>query len=97
MPDMIKVLDGFIFESSTPADFMFDNFGKDKCLIGGIDVRPLTFGSPADVDKEVAKVLAKGRDCPGYVAACADTIPANVPIKNVYAYFEAIEKYRYRT
>ena len=95
-PDMANVLDGFIFESSTPADFMFENLGKDKCLIGGIDVRPLTFGKPADVEKEVAKVLTKGRDCPGYVAACADTIPANVPIENVYAYFEAIEKCRYR-
>jgi len=94
--DMANVVDGFFFESSTPADFMFENFGPSKCLIGAIDVRPLTFGSEEDVKKEVANALMKGKKCPGYVAACGDTIPANVPIKNVYAYFDAVEQYRYR-
>ena len=94
--DITNYVDGFIFESSTPADFMFENFGKDKCLIGGIDVRPLTFGKPAEVEVEVSQALEKGRACPGYVAACADTIPANVPIENVYTYFDAVERYRCR-
>ena len=96
-PEVAGLVDGFIFESSTPSEFMFENFGKTKCLIGGIDVRPLTFGNPGDVEAEVSKVLRIGQDCPGYVAACADTIPANVPIANVYAYFNAVEKYRHRT
>ncbi|MHB9070984.1 MAG: uroporphyrinogen decarboxylase family protein [Sedimentisphaerales bacterium] len=94
--DVAMYVDGFIFESSTSAELMFEKFGKDKCLIGGIDVRPLTFGKPADVEREVSKALQMGFNCPGYVVACANTIPANVPIENVYAYFEAIEKYRHR-
>ena len=76
---------------------MFKNFGRNKCLIGGIDVRPLTFGTPADVEAEVKKAIDRGRDCPGYVIACADGIPANVPLENVYAYFRTVEKYRIRT
>jgi len=95
-PDMAKVVDGFIFESSTPVDFMFENFGKDKCLIGGIDVRILTFGTESEVEKHVKDIVAKGRKYPGYVIACADTIPANVPLKNVYRYFETVEKERKR-
>jgi hypothetical protein len=95
-PELAGVVDGFIFESSTPAEYMFNTFGQRKCLVGGIDVRPLTFGAPADVEAEVKKAIDRGRDCPGYVIACADTIPANVPIANVYAYFDAVEKYRRR-
>jgi len=95
-PELAEIVDGFIFESSTPSDFMFKRFGKDKCLIGGIDVRPLTFGNENDVRKEVKSAIERGKDCPGYVIACSDTIPANVPLKNVYAYFETVEKFRKR-
>jgi hypothetical protein len=94
--DIAPTVDGFIFESSTPAEFMFTNFGKNKCLIGGIDVRPLTFGNTADVKAEVRRALELGKDCPGYVIACSDTIPANVPLENVYAYFESVEEGRHR-
>jgi hypothetical protein len=94
--DIAPMVDGFIFESSTPADFMFENFGKDKCLIGGIDARVLTFGTENEVEKHVKDVIAKGGQCPGYVIACSNTIPANVPIKNVYACFKAVEQYRFR-
>lgn len=95
-PDIAPLVDGFVFESSTPADFMFKKFGRDKCLIGGIDVHPLTFGSPEDAEAEVRKAVEQGRNCPGYVIACADTIPANVPLANVYRYFETVERLRHR-
>lgn len=95
-PDLANIVDGFIFESSTPPDPMFKAFGRTKCLVGGIDVRKLTFGTPGDVTKEVRRAIDRGRDCPGYVICCADTIPANVPIPNVYAYFDAVAKYRKR-
>lgn len=95
-PDIAPHVDGFIFESSTPADFMFENFGHNKCLIGGIDVRIMTFGSEKDVESHVKEVINKGKKCPGYVIACADSIPPNVPLKNVYAYFETVEKERHR-
>ncbi len=68
----------------------------NKCLIGGIDVRPLTFGSVEDVRVEVNRAVELARDCPGYVIACADTIPGNVPLENVYAYFDAVEQCRHR-
>ena len=96
-PDVAPFVDGFIFEPSTPADFMFDHFGQDKCLIGGVDACALTFGSVGDVELEVKRALERGKRCPGYVVACANTIPANVPRDNVYAYFKAVEKYRDRT
>ncbi|MDD5705907.1 MAG: uroporphyrinogen decarboxylase family protein [Kiritimatiellae bacterium] len=95
-PGLAEIVDGFIFESATPADYMFETFGKTKCLVGGIDVRKLTFGTPKDVDAEVKRAVDRGRDCPGYVIACADTIPSNVPLANVYAYFDAVEKCRRR-
>ncbi|MCF7837988.1 MAG: hypothetical protein K9N49_05100 [Candidatus Marinimicrobia bacterium] len=95
-PDLAEILDGFIFESSTPPDHMFETFGQTKCLVGGINVRPLTLGSPADVGAEVKRAVDRGRDCPGYIIACADTIPANVPVDNVYAYFDAAENFRQR-
>lgn len=95
-PDLANVVDGFIFEPSTPADFMFENFGKDKCLCGGIDARVLSFQTDVEVEKHVHDVLENGKMCPGYVALCANTIQSNIPLKNVHAYFNAVEKYRHR-
>lgn len=94
--DMARIVDGFIFETSTPADFMFENFGRDKCLIGGIDTRILTFGAADEVEKHVRDTVSQYKKYPGYVIACADTIPSNVPLANVYKYFETVGKERYR-
>jgi hypothetical protein len=94
--DLAEHVDGFIFESSTPPDYIFETFGQSKCLIGGIDVRPLTFGTPDDVEAEVRRAIERGRDCPGYIIACSDTIPANVPLANVYRYFDVVEELRHR-
>jgi uroporphyrinogen decarboxylase-like protein len=94
--DLASIVDGFLFESSTPPEPMFDRFGQTKCLIGGIDVRPLTFGAPDDVEAEVTRAVELARHCPGYVISCSDTIPGNVPIQNVYRYFDTVEKLRHR-
>jgi uroporphyrinogen decarboxylase-like protein len=95
-PDLAAIVDGFVFESSTPADFMFERFGRDKVLIGGIDVRPMTFGTPDNVEQEVTRAVQRGRDCPGFVISCSDTIPGNVPVANVHRYFEVVERLRHR-
>jgi hypothetical protein len=94
--DIAPLVDGFSFESHTPRDFMFRNFGRDKCLIGGVDGKVLTFGTPTEVEQEVRTAIDQGMGCPGFIVACADTIPANVPIPNAYAYFDAVERYRRR-
>lgn len=56
----------------------------------------MTFGTTDEVEKHTRKVIEMGKRCPGYIIACADTIPANVPLKNIYKYFETVEKERRR-
>ena len=94
--DIAPLVDGFCFEHSTSSEYMFKNFGSIKCLLGGVDGRILTFGTKDEVKTEVKKVIDMASNCPGFILACSSTIPANVPIENVYTYFDTVEKYRNR-
>jgi len=96
--DDIKQLnpDGIMFEPSTDLNAVIEKLGKDKIIIGNIDCRILQTGTREDIFKEVQRVAEVARDIPGFMLASTNGIQQSIPIKNVYYYFEAVEKFRVR-
>lgn len=84
--------DGFIFEPMTDLDYVVERYGQTKSIIGNMDCRILTSGTPDDIRAEVKRCADLGRDCPGYFFAVGNHIPFNIPVDNVQVYADAIEE-----
>jgi len=83
--------EGFIFEPVTTLEPMAAKYGNTHVIMGNADTRVLTFGTKADVRREVQRCMNVGRDCPGFFFAVGNHIPPNVPVENA---IECIEEYR---
>jgi uroporphyrinogen decarboxylase len=69
-------------------------FGRDLCLWGGCDASwTLAFGTPAEVETEVEKVMLALAPGGGYVFAPAHPIDATVPPENLLALVRAARAY----
>jgi hypothetical protein len=81
--------DGFIFEPMTSFDEAAERFGRTHALVGSkVDCRTLTFGGREAIRAEVDSSLARGLDCPGWIAAVGNHIAPNVPVDNALFYFD---------
>ena len=90
-------VDGFMVETPlTDFDNILKKYGKDKVIIGGIDTRILTFGTPDEVYEHTKETLMKGKEYPGFFISSPGGIHGNIPYKNLQAYFEGKRKYGYR-
>jgi hypothetical protein len=87
---------GFIFEPTTSLEYIVEKYGQTHVIIGNADTRILTFGTKADVYKEVKRCMDLGRNCPGFFFAVGNHIPPNVPIANADACLEAYWEMRER-
>jgi uroporphyrinogen decarboxylase len=63
----------------------------NRCrLVGNFDTSELLLGEPAAIEREVAAMVAAGRDCPrGFVAATGCEVPVDTPQENVRAFVRA--------
>ena len=84
--------DGFIFEPLTSLEYIAGKYGQSKVIVGNVDCRILTFGTPADIEAEVRRCADIGRSLPGYFFAVGNHIPYNIPIENVQLYFDLIRR-----
>ncbi|MCX7803606.1 MAG: uroporphyrinogen decarboxylase family protein [Planctomycetota bacterium] len=84
--------DGFCFEPTNDLKKMVGKFGVTHVLMGGADCRTLTFGSKADIERELRGIFDLARGCPGFVFAAGNHFPANVPLENGLFYFELVAK-----
>ncbi len=75
-----------------------ENYGKKICLIGGINSRVLSNGTPEDVKKEVIRVMEIASPEGGYIPTsdCGDWSNA-MPIENIWAVINTIKRYSYYT
>lgn len=89
--------DGFCFEPTNDLEKLIATYGKSHIIMGGADCRTLTFGTKEDIAEEVQRVMALARDCPGFVFATGNHLPANIPLENALYYFELIERYGRRS
>lgn len=84
--------DGFIFEPTTSLEYICGKYGRTHVIIGNADCRILTWGSKDAIRKEVERCMKAGKDCPGFMMAVGNHIPANVPKENVYYYFDLVRE-----
>ena len=89
--------DGFCFEPTNDLKMMAKKYGKTHVLMGGADCRTLTFGTKADIEREMTWVFELARACPGFVFATGNHFPANIPLENALYYFELVDKLGKRT
>ena len=88
--------DGFIIEECSNLNLIAERYGKEKVIIGGVDIGVLTYGTVNDVISEVRKCLEAAGFYPGYFINVSGSIPDNVPITNLETYFKAVKKYGLR-
>ncbi len=89
--------DGFIVEPWCDLQRIVERWGDNKIIIGNVDLKTLTFKGEDAVRNEVKRCISTAGHCPGYFINVTGSIPDNVPIENLRAYFEACRKYGKKT
>jgi len=56
-----------------------------------VDARTMTFGSKEQIQAEIDSTLALAKDCPGFMFAVGNHIPANIPVENALFYFDYLK------
>jgi len=86
--------DGFIFEPLTSFDYIVRRYGQTHVIVSSlVDCRTLTFGTPADIRREIDATIERAFQCPGFIFAVGNHIPSNVPVENVMFYFDYLRKH----
>ncbi len=81
--------DGLIFEPMTDLRAIVSRWGQQIAIVGSLlDCRTLTWGSRDQIAAEIDGTLELARDCPGFVFAVGNHIPANVPIDSARFYLD---------
>lgn len=71
-----------------------EKHGRRLSFHGGISIQQaMPFGTPQDVEKEVAKMAELFRNDGGYIFCTSHNIQADTPIENVRALIDAYKKY----
>ena len=88
--DLVAVgVDGLMIDQYVSLEWLMKRHGGKIAVIGNADIAPLTFGTPADVRKEVRRCMDAAKRYPGYFIRCHGDLPQNIPLENMYAYFHA--------
>lgn len=85
--------DGFIIEECSDLNYIAEKYGNEKVIIGGVDIGILTYGTKEEVVNEVKRCLKTAGPYPGYFINVSGSVPDNVPLENIEAYFKAVKKY----
>jgi uroporphyrinogen decarboxylase len=100
IPDFIEIGVDILNPIQTSAGTMSDlaalkkQFGRQIVFCGGIDThRLLPFGSPADVRKEVQRVISLLGPGGGFMLGAVHTVMNDVPPENVLAMVDAVEEF----
>jgi hypothetical protein len=89
--------DGFIFEPMTNVEEIIQKYGKNKVIVGSqVDCRTLTFGTYRDIQKEIDSTLLLAQECPGFMFAVGNHLPANIPMDNALFYFDYLQEHWHR-
>jgi hypothetical protein len=84
--------DGFYMESLVDLGMMAEKF-PEKILIGNTDPRVITFGTPEQVEAEVARCFRQAGHLPGYIFHPSGDLPHNIPLENMQALISGFRKY----
>jgi hypothetical protein len=87
---------GFFLEPGTDMRRIAEAYGETHVFVGNADTRILLEGSREQIRAEVERCMAIGKDCPGFVMAVGNHIPANTPVESALYYNEVFEELRQR-
>jgi hypothetical protein len=94
LPDLFAAgVDGVMVDERMGLAAILRRHGRDKVVIGNVDVQILTWGTPDQIRGEVRRCCDLGRDCPGYFIKCFGDLPQNIPVENLDVYFDAVHTY----
>lgn len=88
--------DGLLVDCFMDLDAVFKKCGPERIVIGNIDTRILTNGTPSQIKAEVRRCVELGSKYPGYVFRAAGDLPHNIPLENMQAYFDAKREFGQR-
>ena len=71
-------------------------YGKTHGIIGNADTRNHLSGTKDAIEREVRRCMDIGRNCPGFMLATGNHIPANTPVESCLWYDECYKKLRKR-
>ena len=95
LPDLVSLgFHGFLINPNMNLGEIARAHGRDHFLVGNVDTSILTFGTPDDVRREVARCVEEAKPCAGHFIKAMGDLPHNIPVANIRAYFEAIRAYR---
>ena len=86
-------MDMFVLEPTTDMAYIAKKYGKTHGFVGNADTRVLLLGTKEDIRREVRRCMDIGRDCPGFIMAVGNHIPANTPVDNCLWYDEFCKEY----
>lgn len=94
LDDLVAVgVDGVMVDHFVDIEQVLRLYGGKILVAGNADISKLTFGTPEDVRKDVARCMEYGRRYPGYVIKVTGDIPHNIPLENIKAYFKYCREY----
>ena len=65
---------------------VFDATRGKTCIMGNIDpIEVLMRGTPAQVEKEVERIMTIGRQGTGFMLDSGEMVPRDVPVENMHA------------
>ncbi len=85
--------DGFQIEPVTNMQRLAKKYGDTHSIMGNISTQILTFKGEKEIEEEIKRCISEAGECPGFFLFCSQTIPYNVPLENVEAYFKLCKKY----
>ncbi len=86
-------IDSFVLEPTTDMAYIAKKYGKTHGFVGNADTRVLLLGGKEDIRREVQRCMNIGRDCPGFIMAVGNHIPANTPVDSCLWYDEFCKEY----
>jgi len=93
MPDLIGLgIDGLnpIEPGAMDAVRVKEEWGRDICLLGNVDVNTLSVGTPDDVRREVRRLLLEVAPGGGYILSSGNSLPTYAKPKNVRAMIDTL-------
>lgn len=85
-------VNGFVMEPCTDMAQIAEKYGKTHVFVGNADTSILLSGNREAIENEVRRCMEIGKNCPGFVMAVGNHIPANTPVENALIYNEIYEK-----
>jgi uroporphyrinogen decarboxylase len=76
------------------AEYLKEHFGDMISFHGGVDIqRLLPFGTPAEIKREVKRLIKIWMPTGGWIAASSHNIQPDTPPENIVAMFDALQEF----